>query len=343
MDIKLLTQYENEGWLYSQRHPSLPLIIWNYSQSTQFEGFWNDITLATRGLVTDDSGNIIARPFKKFFNIEEGRFTPTPDYKVFEKMDGSLGILFCYNDDWIFATRGSFTSDQAIRGRQILNKYKYRYLPTDTTYLFEIIYPENRIVVDYGNREELILLGAVQTNDAGDVKAGHEWDIYSEGYEDLGFKLVPQYTVNDFRELKSMVADDAEGFIVAFTNGDKIKIKGAEYCRLHKVMTCISTLSVWDCLRNNDSLEEILKDVPDEFYAKIKEYRDDLQGNFNFVKVSIEQEFKLINKKLGEVSDKEFALYITNHRFKPFLFSLRNGRVIDQAIWTMIRPEYMKL
>jgi RNA ligase len=140
-----------------------------------------------------------------------------------------------------------------------------------------------------------------------------------------------------------MVADDAEGFIVAFTNGDKIKIKGAEYCRLHKVMTCISTLSVWDCLRNNDSLEEILKDVPDEFYAKIKEYRDDLQGNFNFVKVSIEQEFKLINKKLGEVSDKEFALYITNHRFKSFLFSLRNGRVIDQAIWTMIRPEFMKL
>lgn len=140
MDIKLLTQYENEGWLYSQHHPSLPLIIWNYSQSTQFEGFWNDITLATRGLVTDESGNVVARPFKKFFNIEEGRFTPTPDYKVFEKMDGSLGILFYYNDEWIFATRGSFTSDQAIRGRQILNKYKYRYLPTDTTYLFEIIY-----------------------------------------------------------------------------------------------------------------------------------------------------------------------------------------------------------
>ena len=343
MDISLLTQYEKEGWLYSQRHPSLPLIIWNYSQSTQFEGFWNDITLSTRGLVTDEAGNIIARPFKKFFNIEEGRFTPTPDYKVFEKMDGSLGILFFYNDEWIFATRGSFTSDQAVRGRQILNKYKYKYLPTDCTYLFEIIYPENRIVVDYGNREELVLLGSVQTNNTGNIKAGYEWDIYEQGYEELGFKLVPQYTVDDFRQLKEMVADDAEGFIVAFTNGDKIKIKGAEYCRLHKVMTCISTLSVWDCLRNNDSLEEILKDVPDEFYVKIKEYRDELQSNFNFVKATIEAEFKLINKKLGEVSDKDFALYVMNHKLRSFLFSLRKGREIDQAIWTMIRPDFMKL
>ena len=337
MDLKILTQYENDGWLISQKHQTLPLTIWNYSQSTQFEGFWNDVTLAARGLVTDNKGNVVARPFKKFFNIEEGRFTPTTDYKVYEKMDGSLGILFYYMGEWIFATRGSFTSDQAIKGREILNKYNFKYLSGHVTYLFEIIYPENRIVVDYGDKEELIMLGAVNT------KTGNEYDIYEEGYDNLGFKLVPQYSVADFKLLKDMVADDAEGFIVSFTNGDKIKIKGAEYCRLHKVMTNISTLSVWDCLRNGDSLEELLKDVPDEFYNKIKEYRDELVSNFNFVKTTIEHEFIAVNKKLGEVSDKEFALYVMTHKFRPFLFSLRKGREIDQAVWTMIRPDFMKL
>jgi RNA ligase len=102
-----------------------------------------------RGLVTDDKGNIVARPFKKFFNMEEGKHTPTSDFEVYDKMDGSLGIFFYYEGGWVMATRGSFTSDQAVKGYEMMFKYDFANLHKDYTYLFEIIYDQNRIVVKY--------------------------------------------------------------------------------------------------------------------------------------------------------------------------------------------------
>jgi len=67
MLLYTLQEYEKEGWLISQSHPTLPLTIWNYSRTTQFEGKWDEITIMCRGLVTDDeTGEVVARPFKKF-------------------------------------------------------------------------------------------------------------------------------------------------------------------------------------------------------------------------------------------------------------------------------------
>jgi hypothetical protein len=140
MDINILNSYEKNGLIKSQKHPYLDLWIWNYSVSVQYERLWDDITLQCRGIVTDNEGNVVARPFKKFFNIEEGKHNPTEEFEVFEKMDGSLGILFNYKDEWVFATRGSFTSDQSKRAYKLLEKYPIENLDKKNTYLFEIIY-----------------------------------------------------------------------------------------------------------------------------------------------------------------------------------------------------------
>ena len=80
--IETLNKYYEDGWLIKQTHPTLPLTIWNYSQTTQYEGKWDGITMMCRGLVTDEMGNIVARPFKKFFNMEEGKHTPTSEFDV---------------------------------------------------------------------------------------------------------------------------------------------------------------------------------------------------------------------------------------------------------------------
>lgn len=138
--LEKLNQYYENGLLYKQVHPTLPLTIWNYTETVQFSGEWDEILLMCRGLVTDDKGNIIARPFKKFFNIEEGKYTPTENFEVWDKMDGSLGIVFWYEGQWIVATRGSFTSDQAIKGGELLKKYNTDIMFRHLTYCFEIIY-----------------------------------------------------------------------------------------------------------------------------------------------------------------------------------------------------------
>ena len=53
-------------------------------------------------------------------------------------------------------------------------------LDREYTYLFEIIYPSNRIVVDYGSSRRLVLLAAVHTQ-TGIELAIVRTDLWSQG------------------------------------------------------------------------------------------------------------------------------------------------------------------
>ena len=351
---EILNKYHDDNLVYKQIHPTLPLTIWNYSEKVQYDNLWDDITMQTRGLVTDDKGNVVARPFKKFFNDSEKKHTPTPDFDVYEKMDGSLGILFYYEGEWVLATRGSFTSDQAVKGFEMLQKYEYQKLHKDYTYLFEIIYKENRIVVQYPY-EDLILLGMIHT------KTGYEVDLYGEGSDvrlknminNLGFKVVRKYDgINDYSVLKGIIKDDEEGFVVRFSNGDRMKIKGEEYLRLHKIMTNISTTAVWEMLSEGRDVLEIIKDVPDEFYKKVKSYVADLNYNYyryNEYAGKIHDYFRYgkYGDRDPEPSKKEFALHLEKSEVHPkvraICFAMWDRKNYDKMIWNYIKPEFRKL
>ena len=352
--LEILNKYHSEGLLYKQIHPTLPLTIWNYTEKVQYESKWDEITLMCRGLVTDNEGNVVARPFKKFFNIEENKHTPTEEFEVFEKIDGSLGLLFNYKGEWVLATRGSFTSVQAIKGSEMLKTYHYDKLHKSYTYLFEIIYQENRIVCQY-NYEDLILLGVINT------ETGYEFDLYNNETDvivknvikNVGFNVVKKYDgVKDYSVLKGMVGDNEEGYVVKFSNGDRMKVKGEEYLRLHKIMTNLSTTAVWDVLSNGDSMDSLLKEVPDEFYKKIKMYEKDLR--YSFFQIS-EYCGKMHDRfrygKYGDVdpepTKKEFAEFVMKNIKPPGLqsvmFAMWDGKDYDKIVWKLIRPEFRKL
>lgn len=340
--LETLNKYYEDGLLYKQVHPTLPLTIWNYSEKVQYENLWDKVTLMCRGIVTDNEGNIVAKPFEKFFNLEEGRHTPTENFEVYEKMDGSLGIVFWYDGQWVVATRGSFNSDQSIKGLELLKKYNTDVMFRHLTYCFEILYSENRIVVDYGDYEGLVLLGTFNTE-------GKEYDI--EMWKQYGFDVVKKYDgIKDFKELKSMIKDDQEGFVVKFNNGDRIKIKGVEYLRLHKIMTNMSTTSIWECLKNGDDIENILKDVPDEFYDKIKSYVRDLKYTHFQIseragKIYDRFRYGKYNDKYPEPTKKEFAEFVLKQEkvLQPVMFAMWDKKNYDDIIWRIIRPEYKKL
>jgi len=219
MNINTLHKYYLDGYLIKQVHPTLPLTIWNYSQKTQFEGKWDEVTLHCRGLVVDNFGNVVARPFKKFFNMEEGQHTSTKDFDVYEKMDGSLGIAFYYQDQWVFASRGSFTSEQSIEGAKMFKEqFQESHFIKDMTYIYEIIYPSNRIVVDYGGDWRLVLLGRIAT------KSGEEYSV--DFHREKGYDVVREYKTTDYTKLKELIGSNFEGFVIKFSNGDRMKIKG---------------------------------------------------------------------------------------------------------------------
>ena len=139
-------------------------------------------------------------------------------------MDGSLIILFYYSAyrEWIIASRGSFISDQANEAKKILNNQVFNRLNKDCTYLFEVIYPENRIVVDYGNKRDLILLTRLET------KTGIElfFDDLKSKYSKF-FTVVEKINVKSLKDLinlKRSNEDNREGFVLRFENGFRIKI-----------------------------------------------------------------------------------------------------------------------
>ena len=84
-------------------------------------------------------------------------------------------------------------------------------LNREKTYLFEIIYPENRFVVDYGKQSSLILLAVI------DTKTGDEDNI--EKYSHLGFPMVQRFKPTNLNDLKELDLPNKEGFVVKFENG----------------------------------------------------------------------------------------------------------------------------
>jgi len=346
--LEKLNEYFEKGLVYKQVHPTLPLTIWNYTEKVQYEGLWDEITLQTRGLVTDDEGNVVARPFKKFFNIEEKKFTATEEFEVYEKMDGSLGILFFYEGKWIVATRGSFTSDQAVKAQEILkSKYIVESIPKGYTTLFEIIFPENHIVVDYGDEESLVVLGMTSRMSGKEM----DYDSLLNVHNESGMSVVKKYDgINDYKQLKEMVKNDQEGFVVKFSNGDRVKVKGVEYLRLHKIMANLSTTAVWEVLSNGGDMENLLKDVPDEFYKKIKTYVQDLK--YGFFQISERAEKLHDGFRYGKYGDrdseptkKEFAEFVFNQDkvLQPVMFSMWDRKPYDHIIWRIIKPAFKKL
>ena len=87
-DLNTLNDYIERGLLIKNSHPTLPLDIYNYSRDCQFSEAWDNVTLNMRGTVLDREGNIVARTFPKFFNMEEHKpeEIPNEEFEVFEKM-----------------------------------------------------------------------------------------------------------------------------------------------------------------------------------------------------------------------------------------------------------------
>lgn len=333
-NIEVLNDYLAKGLLVRQDHPSLPLYIWNYSRTAQYDMIWDQITLNMRATVTDHDGNVVARSFEKFFNYEELSEFPDVPYKLFEKMDGSLILLFNYNGEWIVSSKGSFTSDQALKATEILKNHHLECLPMHLTYSFELIGRSNQIVVDYGPEDRLVMLAAFN-------KKGGEYHI-SE-FIDCGIELVSEHKVwnGDWNTIKSEIADNKEGYVVRFDNGFRMKIKGETYIRLHKIMTSLSTVDIWEHLKD-DRMEELLEIIPDEMDSWVKEIVKDLVVRYENIEKEYQWIYKILLRHDNSDNRKVFAEMAIRYTHPNILFSMLDGKAYNQYIWKSLKPKYLK-
>ena len=340
VDIDILQDHQ---YIKGTRHPTLDLWVWNYTPGCQFDRAWDEWTTMCRGLITDSRGNIVARPFPKFFNVGETVGTmiynlprEVPEVRV--KQDGSLGVQH-YNSDpndqtVYIATRGSFMGEQAVWATEWMkDRRRGEFLP-EFTYVYEIIYPENQIVINYGGREELVLLAVIHTED------GHELDVDTEGLR-LGLDT-PQLVTKDIwtlqNDMKSLPGNE-EGYVLRFSGGLRVKMKGHEYIRRHKAIMHCSTTAIWELLAAGGSIGIILEDLPDELHEWVRGEVESL-GAAHDVLVANAVHTAVVDLP----SRREQAEYIIAGAkdISGMVFNLLDSKDINEQAWKLVRPEYRR-
>lgn len=328
IDINVFEDYKKKGLLKCGTEDDLR--IWNYTDKTQIKKKWDDVTTVARALVTDSSGNIVARSFNKFHNIEENLHKPSSDFSVYEKMDGSLILLFYYKDKWVVSSRGSFSSEQANKAREIMADCDLSKLDKNVTFNFEIIYPENKIVVDYGDKTALVFLGAF-LKDSTEVT-----DDVLNSVMNAGFEAVKRYEFDDYKAIKELNLKNKEGFIVRFhSTNDRVKIKFENYVILHRYAMKMTEKNVWQLFSTGKPFDECVEGIPDEFFKWFNETWEMFQKKYD----TIYDECSKVVSEFSHITDKRnFVEHTKTHKYFHIIIQMYSGVFKPQTIYNLLKP-----
>lgn len=337
LSLPLLDEMIEQGYVVRRHHNDHPLAILNYTDKAQFDNEWNPVTRQCRGLIYNtETLEVVARPFKKFFNYDQpgaDEITALEDAYVTDKMDGSLGIIYCTPaGDLAVATRGSFHSEQAEWATAWLREHEYVpncYLNTQYAYtdLVEIIYPENRIVVDYGRRAELVYLGTIEIG-TGEFHRFAEINLtYAH---DLGYSLKEALQVSP--------RENAEGVVVMTPDGRAVKIKQEDYLVKHRARFSLTPMRVWEAWSSGMTLAQFVEGLPDEFHVAVMKEWGSIETE------AIVREFVTLSyhAQAPDAPRKEQAAWIFENvpEFAGELFALLddNDEKFDATIRRAVKP-----
>lgn len=355
-DFKILDELSEQGYLRKVISPCGKLMLYNYTDQCTYEKKWNEHTINARGTVYEIvTSKVIAKGFPKFFNFGELdsskqiTLLKETEFEVYEKMDGSLGIVYFYDGKWRVNTRGSFTSDQAIKATEMLySKYDISKLMEDFTYLVEIIYPENRIIVDYGDEEMLTLLAGYRMG----IEVPFETMFHTP------FNPAKRYLFDSIDHViskQSQLGKMEEGFVVRFKNGYRCKFKSEEYLKVAKIMSNCTHLEFWKNMSIGKVNNELLKQIPEEFRDISDGICGELERSYVEIKNQIEDDFELCCREIGydyeydnyEDFRKPMGLFLKQNKIKHsgamFPRLLGDFSLLEKYIMKTIRPKNNKV
>ena len=322
---ELIEEYTSAGLITCKSKWKLRIL--NYTDKCQWEKKWDTITINSRGTIIDESGKILYRWFKKFFNYGESNAPELKNIKtITEKFDGSLGILYFQDGKPAIATRGSFDSPQAIKATSILlNKYP-QYVEKcskNLSRLFEIIYKDNKIVVDYWSEERLVFLSVIDTE-------GRDINTDTSFIDD---RVEPK--ILTLEEAILHKKENFEWYVILDSIGNRVKIKNINYILRHKAKAWLSEKVIKESTLYSLGIKkfiishELIQALPDEMYdetqQKIKEYTD-------YILSEEERYNQIFSTLVGERKEKAKAINAFDVKDKSILFMLLSGQDIKEKI-----------
>lgn len=344
LDAARLDYHLARGNVSVRPHPDdSGLVIYNYTKQCQYAGTWDDVTRKTRGLIVHD-GVVVARGPEKFFNYGEGKLLIAADgeFVSYDKIDGCLGIAYRNPKGGIsIATRGSFGSPMAEEANRI---FREKYLSSEVDLLgdldfgltpcFEIVYPENRIVVDYGDTRDLFFLGWTTPH-------SRTLSVLPDGINSA-FPLPEKFVFNSLQSLLDFHRGGKEGLVVHHA-GQMFKIKQADYVELHKIATGLSSLAIWERWRNGEAKDEFIASLPDELQLWAENVWDDLE---DWSREGLADALNAYDRLPKGLSRKEFSEAVRASGANPgYMFLLLDGRAdrVLEKIRDELRPKGNKL
>jgi len=362
-----LQSYIEKGLLTKQSHKTLPLDIYCYGRTAVYTNVWDNITSKCRGIVVDrETNEIVARPFEKFHNYNR---TAEQDENVtaavkdgarvyfWEKMDGFMLTRFEYRGLVIVTSKSSFESIHAKWGRAEVGN-TVDFWPPNTTAVFEGISPNFRIVVDYGKRNELVLL-AVIDNETGDEMEPAE---LREWARKNGLRI-PSFFTGTVSEFYTKInreheGTNLEGFVATWYPEDggvpyRLKLKYLEYMRLHRMITGISPKQISKLIEDGMVTElNMLHNDTTPWMAKfVDRWVHALETEYESIKARSTEAYvnskEVVRVKVGQrpyenmgQERKAWAAEFTrpeNKQYSPILFHMLDGRDPAPVIWEMVR------
>ncbi len=317
-----------------------PKLVWGKGGAK-----WNKTNTKARGIIFDTrTGAIVCRPFTKFFNIGERSNTKI---KVLErrlkkekafatkKLDGSCLAVWYHEEAWHTSTLGSLKSPQAVYAAETyLSKYDFNALPTDLTYVFEMIAPCDRYdkVINYGSQDDITMLAAFETKwDEVEVPRGRLEMLANSA----GLPIVEEYPIDPEKPWDTVIPNGEEGYVLQIGT-QRQKIKSRWYMRWHRIADSVSFKNVIDLLQYEQyTLDQMVKNAPSNIGSKL----DDVLGYISMVKDRLEQE---VDKWWEDVLDpKDFkacaAEFTTAGPIQTILFARMHGADEAEALWKNVR------
>ena len=299
-----------------------------------------------RGLIFDTDGNLMSRPFHKFFNVNEREETQTHEidmsqpHVIMEKMDGSMIRPILVDGHLRLATKMGVTN-VAMDAEAWLAKHSHTEhlkqwlrwcIDTEVTPIFEWVSPFNQIVLAY-EEEDLVLL-AMRDNETGEY---HMPDT-------CPFNTVTTYGSMDGNILeyidRQREKEGREGDIIRFADGHMLKVKNDWYVRIHKTIDRITfDRNIVDLIINEEVDDVIpmlpavqverIRDFEKRFWEAFRQTENRLYG----LRIAAQQSYEDDRKRIAI----EMVPTLENKADVPLLFRVLDGHNIRDVLLDYVR------
>lgn len=344
---KSLKDLTAELGIQVRRHTKYPNLVglcyWNVTSP-----YYHPIVTECRGLILDEANdwNVVAYPFDRFYKYGESCAAEIDfdNSYAYKKLDGSLIIMYYYNDEWLVATKRSPDASGSVLDYSVTfaelawtvfmqESYKLDDFDVNYTYMFELCTPFNPVVVSHSSNS-LTLIGVRNRTTL------REESIAEPKF--TSFKLVDylEYglTIDEVRdELVKLDGLHNEGYvIVEWCTWKRVKLKHDDYVKYHRIKSSVTKRDILELVRTGEGNEFI------SYFHEFSSIYNNYLTKYNKLCELIEHDLN----EFAKITDKkQFAIAISNIKWKVILFSIRDGhsKSVKEALSKLLLKNFEKL